>query len=461
MNKALLFFICSGLVTSLIGQSKSNNKSNTKTKSPLAPAMDLRGTVDKMADEIDPQIIEMRHWLHQNAELSNREFKTGEYIAKYLKSLGIETQTGIAKTGVVGLIRGGKPGPTILLRADIDGLPVIERVNLPWKSTNKDIYQGIPVGVMHACGHDTHTSMLMGAAKILHSMRDQIKGNIKLVFQPAEEGAPAGEEGGAGLMIKEGLMDNPKVDVAFGLHINSATPVGHINYKPGGTMAASDVLKIKVKGKQVHGSTPWNGIDPVVVGAQIVVALQTIISRQTDLTKEAAVVTVATFHAGVRNNIIPEEAELTGTIRTLDKDMQKIIHEKIKLTATKVAESMGAIAETEIIIGNPVTYNDPSLTAQMLPTIQRVTGEKNTHLVKAVTGAEDFSMYALAVPSLFLFVGGMPIGNDPAKAPAHHTPDFYVDDSGMKTGVRALCNLALDYADQWKGSGLMSNNPAK
>jgi len=432
-----------------------------KSKSVAAPTADTRQIVDKMSDEVDAQVIEMRHWLHQNAELSNREFKTGEYIANYLNSLGIENKTGVAKTGVVGLIRGGKPGPTILLRADIDGLPVTERGNLPWKSTKKDIYQGMNVGVMHACGHDTHTAMLMGAAKILYGLKDQIKGNIKLVFQPAEEGAPAGEEGGAGLMIKEGLMENPKVDVAFGLHINSSTEVGHINYKPGGTLAASDVLKIRIKGKQVHGSMPWNGIDPVVVGAQIIMGLQTIVSRQMDLTKEAAVITVATFHAGVRSNIIPEEAELTGTIRTLDKDMQKIIHEKIRVTVSHIAESMGTTAETEIIIGNPVTYNDPELTAQMLPTLQKVAGMNNVHLTKAVTAAEDFSKYALKVPGLFLFLDGMPKGNDPANAAPHHTPNFYVDDSGMKTGIRTLCNLALDFADQWKPAGLVSPSAQK
>lgn len=443
------------IVANLQSQSKAK-----KTTTPPPP--DLRMIVDKMSSEIEGKIIEDRHWLHQNAELSNREFKTSEYIAKYLKSIGIEPQVGIAKTGVVGLIKGGKPGPTILLRADIDGLPVTERVDLSWKSTNKDVFNGMGVGVMHACGHDTHIAMLMGAAKILYSMRDQLKGNIKLVFQPAEEGAPIGEEGGAELMIKEGVMDNPKVDVAFGLHINSMTPVGHINYKPEGTMAAVNGFSIKIKGKQVHGSTPWDGIDPVVVGAQIVMGLQTIVSRQTELTKEAAVVTVAMFHGGVRNNIIPEEVELGGTIRTLDKDMQEKIHEKIELTATKIAESMGATAKLTIHPGYPLTYNDPALTEQMVPTLKRVLGDKNVHLIKAVTGAEDFSFFGLKVPSLFLFLGGMPAGADRSKAPAHHTPDFYVDDSAMSHGIKTLCNLVLDYGDSWKTSNTtMTGAPSK
>jgi amidohydrolase len=438
-------FVCLLITFGLSAQTKSKSKSKVSA----APPIDLRAIVDKMADEHDARTIETRHWYHQNAELSNREFKTSERIAADLRAIGIEPQTGMAKTGVVGLIKGGKPGPTILLRADIDGLPVTERGDLPWKSTNKALYQGMNVGVMHACGHDTHISMLLGAARILYSIKDQLKGNIKLVFQPAEEGAPAGEEGGAELMIKEGLMENPSPDVAFGLHVWSGAEVGHIQYKPGGFMAATDGLKITVKGKGAHGSAPWKSVDPVVVGSEIVMALQTIISRQTDLTKEGAVITVATFHAGVRGNIIPEDAELTGTIRTLDTSMQRIIHEKITLTATKIAESMGAEAIVQISRGYPVTYNDPALTSLMLPTIQRVTDNK-ADLVKAVTGAEDFSYYALKVPGLFLFVGGMPSGNDPNLAPSHHTPDFFVDDKGMKTGVRTLCNLALDYADKWK-----------
>jgi amidohydrolase len=454
MMKQTMLFICLATAVNLNGQAK------TKTKVNASPPIDLRANVDKMADDMDKQVIEMRHWFHQNAELGNREFKTSEHIAETLKSIGIETQTGIAKTGVVGLIRGGKPGPTILLRADMDGLPLTERVDLPYKSTNTTMYQGMKVGVMHACGHDTHISMLLGAAKILYSMKDQLKGNIKLVFQPAEEGAPAGEEGGAALMIKEGLMENPKPDVAFGMHVWSSVEVGHIEYKPGGFMAAADGLKITIKGQGSHGSSPWKSIDPVVVGSEIVMALQTIVSRQTDLTKEAAVVTIATFHSGVRGNIIPEEAELTGTIRTLDTGMQRIIHEKIILTATKIAESMGAVAITQITRGYPITFNDAALTSQMLPTLQRVTGNK-ADLSKAYTGAEDFSYYALKVPGLFLFVGGMPEGNDPKLAPSHHTPDFYVDDKGMKTGIRTLCNLALDYADQWKGGTVVVPNATK
>ncbi len=436
-------------------------QSKSKTKTSQALVVDPRSTVDKLTGEIESQIIEARHWLHQNAELSNREFKTSEYIAKYLQSLGIETKTGIAHTGVVGLIKGGLPGPTILLRADMDALPVTERADIPWKSVNKDVFNGMPVGVMHACGHDTHVSMLMGAAKVLNSMKDQIKGNVKLVFQPAEEGAPKGEKGGAELMINEGVMENPKVDVAFGMHIASQSPVGHIIYKPEGWMASVDGLYIKVKGKQVHGSTPWGGVDPVVIGSQIVNALQTIVSRQIDISTAPAVVTVATFHAGVRGNIIPEEAELGGTIRCLDANIRKQVHEKIKHIAITVAESMGGTAEPIIEVGYPVTYNDPALTAQMLPTFKRVLGDNNVTLSKAIMPAEDFSFFGQKVPALFVSLGGMAAGSDPTKAPAHHTPDFYVDDSCMKYGIKVFCNFVLDYGDQWKPMALMSAAPAK
>lgn len=399
------------------------------------------GEIDRQADRIEGKVIEWRRHLHENPELSNREVKTADYVAKHLRSLGLEVRTGIAKTGLIGILRTGKPGPTVALRADMDGLPVVERVDLPFASKVKGEYLGNEVGVMHACGHDTHVAMLMGAAEILTGMKNQLKGTVVFLFQPAEEGAPPGEEGGASLMVKEGVLKDPKVDAIFGLHINSGTEVGKIRYKPGGTMAAADVFDIKVKGKQTHGSTPWTGVDPIVVASQIVQGLQTIISRQTELTNEAAVVSIGKIEGGVRNNIIPEEVNMTGTIRTLDTKMQDIIHEKIKLTATKIAEASGAEAIVTIRRGTPVTYNDPALTEAMLPTIQRVAGPDNVLLTKAVTGAEDFAFYGKEIPALFLFVGGMTPGQDPRTAAPHHTPDFFIDESGMKLGVRVLCNL--------------------
>ncbi len=404
--------------------------------------------VDKRADAVENKVIAWRHHIHQHPELSNREFETAKYVEKHLRGLGLEVRTGIAHTGVVGVLNTGKPGPTVALRADMDALPVKERVNLPFASKAKGVYLGQEVDVMHACGHDTHVAMLMGAAEILTGIKDQLRGKIVFIFQPAEEGAPPGERGGAGLMVEEGVLDNPRVDAIFGLHINSATEIGKIRYKPGGQLAAADIFTIKVKGKQTHGSTPWTGIDPIVTSAQIIMGLQTIISRQTELTKEAAVISVGKITSGIRNNIIPEEAEMTGTIRTLDTAMQRKIHERIRHVATTIAESAGATAEVEIVRGVPVTYNDPALTTQMLPTLERTAGKQNVLLTEAITGAEDFAYYAQKVPGLFLFVGGMPKGNDPEMAPPHHTPDFFVDDNGMKLGVRLLCNLAIDYLNK-------------
>lgn len=397
------------------------------------------------AEGVDAKVVEWRRHFHQNPELSNREFKTGEYIAEYMRSLGLEVMSPVAKTGVVAILRGGQPGPVVGLRADIDALPVKERADLPYKSQAKGTYKGQEVDVMHACGHDTHIAMLMGAATILTEMKDELKGTVKFVFQPAEEGAPEGEEGGASLMVKEGVLKNPDVDVMFGLHINSLTEVGKMRFKPGGAMAAADVFNIKVKGKQSHGSQPWGGVDPIVTASQIVMGLQTIISRQTDLTREAAVISVGKFTSGVRNNIIPEEAELIGTIRTLDPKMQDIIHEKIKITAENIARAQGAEAIVNIRRGVPVTFNAPQLTNQMIPTMKRVFGGENVIQAKAITGAEDFSFYANEVPSLFLFVGGMPEGKDPREAAPHHTPDFIIDDSGLKYGVELLCSLTWDY----------------
>lgn len=405
----------------------------------------LKQKIDALASKIESKVIDWRRDIHEHPELSNREFKTAEKIAKHLRSLGIKVQTGVAHTGVVGVLKGGKPGPVVALRADMDALPVVERVDLPFASKVKSTYNNIDVGVMHACGHDTHVAMLMGAAEVLSSIQKDLEGTVVFIFQPAEEGAPEGEEGGAQLMVKEGVLKNPDVDVVFGLHINSKTEVGKITYKPGGAMAASDRLVIKVKGQQTHGSTPWAGVDPIVTASQIIMGLQTVVSRQTELTKEGAVVSIGLIRGGVRNNIIPEEVELIGTIRTLDVGMQDIIHERIKRSVTKIAESAGATAEVIITKGYPITYNDPALTQAMLPTVQGVAGTENVIQVDARTGAEDFSYYAREVPGLFLFLGGMPKGQDPKVAASHHTPDFYIEESSMKLGMRALCHLTVDY----------------
>lgn len=410
----------------------------------------LRQTIDKLANNIENKVIKWRRHIHQNPELSNREFKTAEMVAQHLKSLGIEVKTKIAHTGVVGILKGGKPGPVVGLRADMDALPVTERVDLPFASKVKASYNNKETGVMHACGHDTHVAILMGVAEVLSKVKKDLRGTVKFIFQPAEEGAPPGEQGGASLMVAEGVLKNPKVDVVFGLHINSATEVGSIRYRSGGLLASADRFVIKVKGKQTHGSTPWTGVDPITVSAQIINGLQTIISRQTALTKEAAVISVGMIRGGIRNNIIPEQCEMIGTIRTLDTKMQDIIHKKMKLTATKIAESAGATAQVTIQKNTPVTYNNPRLTAQMVPTIQRVAGRARVQTMNAITGAEDFAFYALQVPSFFFFLGGMTPGQDPRTAAPHHTPDFRINEAGMKLGVRALVNLTVDYMLQKK-----------
>lgn len=406
---------------------------------------DVADKINTAADKIEQKCIAWRRDIHQHPELGNNEYRTAKLIADHLRSLGIEVKEGVGKTGVVGVLKGAKPGPCIALRADMDGLPVVERVDLPFASKVKSTYNGKEVGVMHACGHDTHVAILMSVAEILAGMKNELKGTVKFVFQPAEEGPPEGEDGGAPLMIKEGALEDPNVDVMFGLHISSQTDVGKITYRSGGIMAASDWFTIKVKGKQTHGSQPWAGIDPVAVSAQIINGLQTIVSRQVDLTKNPAVVTVSTINGGIRSNIIPEEIIMTGTIRTLDTGTQRIIHDKIKLTASKIAEASGAAAETTIDTKTLVTYNDPALTKQMLPSFAKAAGDENVIEVPAVTGAEDFSYFAEKVPSIFFFIGGKQIGVDPKKVFPHHTPDFWIDESGMKTGIRAFCNLVFDY----------------
>ncbi|MBO9570596.1 MAG: amidohydrolase [Chitinophagaceae bacterium] len=418
----------------------------------IAQISALKSRVPKAADDISEKVIAWRRDFHEHPELSNRETRTAEVIATYLRSLGLEVKTGIAKTGVVAILRGGKPGPVVALRADMDALPVKERVKLPFASKEKTIYNGQEVGVMHACGHDSHMAILMGAAEILTSMKKDLPGTVKFIFQPAEEGPSAGEEGGAKLMVKEGVLSDPKVEVIFGIHINSQLEVGTIAYRPGGTMASVNDLHIIVKGKSAHGAYPWLAIDPVVVSAQIINNLQTIVSRNLNVTQNAGVVTIASIHGGNRSNIIPEQVEMLGTIRALSSDDEKMLIARVKEVAIKTAESAGAVAEVKIpySTSNPVTYNDPALMDKMLPTLVRTAGKDHVHLRQAVTGSEDFSFFQKEIPGLFLFVGAMPKGQNPATAPSHHTPDFYLDESGFNTGVRLMCNLVLDYMDSAK-----------
>lgn len=411
----------------------------------LVIARPTESEIDAAAKRILPKVIEWRRRLHQYPELGNREFKTSQFIEERLRALGLEVRGKIAKTGVVAILRGSLPGPVIGLRADIDALPVTERVQLPFASKEFSEYNGQKVGVMHACGHDSHVAMLLGTAEVLAQMKSKIKGTVVFIFQPAEEGPPAGEEGGAPLMVKEGVMDNPKIDAIFGIHINAQTEIGKIRYKTGSFMAASDWFSIKVKGKQSHGSQPWSGIDPIVVASSIIQGLQTIVSRQSELTKAPVVITVGRISGGIRENIIPEELTMAGTIRTLDRAMQKDVHERIRVTAQKIAESFGATAEVSIDTKTEVTYNDPALVKQMLPSLEKAAGADNLIDAEWTTGAEDFSYYGLKAPAFFFFVGGMPKGMDPKKAFAHHTPDFYIDDSRLDVGVKAFCNIVFDY----------------
>ncbi|OZI07117.1 N-acyl-L-amino acid amidohydrolase [Siphonobacter sp. BAB-5385] len=416
----------------------------------------VKKRMDQMAKEIEKKVITWRRDFHEHPELGNREFRTSEKIAAHLKALGLEVKTGVAKTGVVAILKGGKPGPVIALRADMDGLPVTERVDVPFVSKVTTEYNGQQTGVMHACGHDGHVAILMGVAEVLAGVKNELKGTIKFIFQPAEEGAPQGEEGGAALMIKEGVLENPKVDAIFGLHLNAQTPIGQIKYRPGGTMAAVDFFSVKVKGKQSHGAYPWLSIDPIVTASQIVNNLQTIVSRKLDLTSGAAVVTVGAIHGGIRQNIIPEEVNMMGTIRYLDAPMQKVIHDNLRQVAEKTAESQGAKADVKIDVMYPVTYNDPALTDQMVGSLEEVAGKDNVLLTPAVTGAEDFSFFQQKVPGLFFFLGGAPLNKSQAQTAPHHTPDFYIDEGGFELGIRAFCHLVVDYADQHKSAKVSS-----
>lgn len=409
-------------------------------------AIDMSREIEAATAKIMPQVVEWRRHLHQYPELGNRETKTAKYVEDHLRKLGLEVRTGIARTGVVGILRGGGgAGPVIGLRADMDGLPVTERNSLPFASKERTTFNGQEVGVMHACGHDSHVAMLLGAANVLTGMKDKIKGTVVFIFQPAEEGPPAGETGGAPDMVKEGVMDNPKIDAIFGIHINAQTEIGKIKYKPGATMAASDWFTIKVKGRQAHGSAPWQGIDPIAVATQIYTGLQMIVARSSELTKAPVVITVGRINGGVRENIIPEEMTMSGTIRTLDSTMQKEVHDKIRQTATKIAESMGATVEVDIDTKTLVTYNTPELVQKMLPSLEKAAGKENVILNEWTTGAEDFSYFGEKAPSFYFFVGGMPKGKDPKTTAGHHTPDFYIDDSRLDVGVKAFANIVFDY----------------
>ncbi len=398
--------------------------------------------IDRIADKIEKKVIKWRRDIHQNPELSNREFKTAAKVAKHLKSLGIDVQTEVAHTGVVGVLKGGKPGKVVALRADMDGLPVKEKVDLPFASKAKGIYQGKEVDVMHACGHDNHVAGLMGAAEILASIRKDLPGTVKFIFQPAEEGAPLGEKGGAPYMVEEGVMDNPKVDAIFGLH---AWPgkVGQAEYRSGPTMAAAERMRITVTGVQTHGALPWGGVDPIVISSQIILSLQTIVSREVDITEVPAVVTIGSIHGGVRNNIIPEDVVMEGTIRTFKQEIKDHIHQSIKDKVEMIASASGAKANVEIFSGiAKVTYNEPSLTDQMLPSLQKVYGKDNVLIRPFVTGAEDFPFFTDHAPGLYFFNG---VSEDPSKAYPNHSPYFFADERNLKYGMKSMAQLATDY----------------
>jgi len=409
-------------------------------------AQELPKNFSALLTDVEPKLIGWRQHFHQFPELSNREFNTGKYIADYLKTIGLQVKYPIAKTGVVAILKGGKPGPAVGLRADIDALPIVERVNIPFASKVKGEYNGQSVGVMHACGHDAHTAILMATATALQKMQKEVPGTIVFLFQPAEEGSPNNEEGGAPLMMKEGAMDNPKLDVVYGLHMAASMPVGMMAYKSGAAQASSDVFKIVVHGKGSHGAMPWGSIDPIVVSAQIVEGLQHIVSRSADLTKAPLVISVGSLHSGVRANIIPESAEMVGTIRSLDAAMRKDVHEKIKRTAKLIAESAGATADVEITTQTLVNYNDPALAKKSASSLIKAAGADNVIESNWTTAAEDFSFYGEKAPTFFFSLGGMQKGKNANEVGGHHTPDFYLDESGFILGVKAFCNLVFDNA---------------
>jgi amidohydrolase len=413
----------------------------------FSQSADLKAIAAKKADSMFAQTVAWRRDFHQNPELGNREVRTAGIIAAYLKSLGMEVKTGIATTGVVGILKGGYPGPVVALRSELDALPVTERTPVAFASKVTTTYNGQTVGVMHACGHDSHMAMLMTVAEILSSMKSQLHGTVKFIFQPAEEGVPAGEKGGAEEMIKEGVLENPKVDVIFAQHIFSYLPAGTISYRPGGALASVNDMKLVIKGKSSHGAEPWFSVDPIVISAEIITDLQTIVSRNINLKENPAVVTVAAINGGTRHNIIPEKVEMLGTLRAMTDADEQTLKTRVTEIVTKIAEANGATAEVYIpySVHYPATYNDPALTAQMLPSLRQAAGTDNVLLATPMTVSEDMSYFQQKVPGLDVFLGGMPKGGDPKNTPSNHSADFFIDESVFPLGVKTLCNLTLDY----------------
>jgi amidohydrolase len=437
MKKLLWLCVCgAGLLISEVGTA------------PAVRASSLDADIDQRARQVEGKVIAWRRDIHQHPELSNRETRTAELVADHLRGLGLDVKTGIAHTGVVALLKGEQPGPVAALRADMDALPVVEEADVPFASKVRSTYNGQEVGVMHACGHDAHTAILMGVAEILTALRPRLPGTVKFIFQPAEEGAPLGEEGGAALMVKEGVLENPKPEAIFGLHVLSSVPRGRLEYRSGPVLASIDSFRITVRGRQTHGAMPWRGVDPIVVASQIVLGLQTIESRQVNVTKEPSIVTVGSIHGGARFNIIPDSVEMLGTMRAYDEEMRADIHRRISTTAELIAKSAGASAEVEIDKMNPATVNHAGLTEAMVPTLSRVAGGENVAVSPKLTASEDFSIYQQQVPGFFFFVGITPPGTDVTTAPANHSPRFSVDEAGLLLGVRALAHLTVDYLEQ-------------
>jgi amidohydrolase len=409
-----------------------------------------------LSESVDAKVLAWRRDIHQHPELGNREFRTSKLVADHLRSLGLEVKTGIAHTGVVAILRGGKPGPRIALRADMDALPVTEQTVLPFASKATTTYTGETVGVMHACGHDAHTAILMGVAEALASIKNDLPGEVMFIFQPAEEGPPAGESGGATQMLTEGLFHDFRPEAMFGLHVHSTLQAGQIGYRPGPFMAAADTFRIVVKGKQTHGARPWLGVDPILVAAEIVTSAQSIVSRRMNLTLQPIVLSFGAIKGGLRSNIIPEQVELIGTIRTFDPAMRQQAFAELKRVAENVAAAHGASVDAAIpdSDGNPVTYNDPALVERILPSLQRAAGAENVREIPLSTGAEDFSFYARQVPSVFFYVGATQAGTDPASAPSNHSPLFFLDETALKVGTRAMLQLSLDYLNGKSASKL-------